>query len=380
MGRLSIVVDNDNFVIEQGNTSNSNDNVGEVSPYKSYRPENHAIQWYRQFFFGKDHINYLARDSPLGPVAISVTQDGSDILAIIRKSEGIERRRIPLAEVKLPWWQKLFSSCLGGNEPELAKYVAGLLRKLDISIPMNDLHFIDDDNLKKELVEMEDIDSDFFKKFKLGVVYCKKGQGKRETEDDMFCNTEDDTIPEFNEFLKALGDKIELKGWTGYAGGLDVKEDRYGSHSVFSKWNSCDVMYHVSTLLPQSKTNKQQIQKKKHIGNDTCCIVFQEPGSRYDPDTITTNVVRCYVIVSPVGGGKFRLAVAYRDGVPEVEPSVPDQPIFAADSSLRDFILTKLINHQIAVYESPSFAEKLNSYRNGKLRDLAKKYVESDDE
>lgn len=32
-----------------------------------------------------------------------------------------------------------------------------------------------------------------------------------------------ETSPVYEEFLSVLGQKIELKGWTNYRGGLDVK-------------------------------------------------------------------------------------------------------------------------------------------------------------
>lgn len=35
-------------------------------------------------------------------------------------------------------------------------------------------------------------------------------------------------------------------------------------------------MYHVGTLLRHCKGDDQQVQKKKHIGNDNVVIVFQE--------------------------------------------------------------------------------------------------------
>jgi hypothetical protein len=54
--------------------------------------------------------------------------------------------------------------------------------------------------------------------YKFGVIYCKQGQV---TDDDMLSNRETSTA--FETFLKLLGDKVELKGFEGYAGGLDVK-------------------------------------------------------------------------------------------------------------------------------------------------------------
>ena len=40
-------------------------------------------------------------------------------------------------------------------------------------------------------------------------------------------------------------------------------------------------MYHVATLLPFSDTDAQQLQRKRHIGNDIVSIVFQEANTPF---------------------------------------------------------------------------------------------------
>jgi len=39
--------------------------------------------------------------------------------------------------------------------------------------------------------------------------------------------------------------------------------------------DSKEIMFHVSTLLPYSSGDNQQVQRKRHIGNDIVAIVFQ---------------------------------------------------------------------------------------------------------
>jgi len=56
------------------------------------------------------------------------------------------------------------------------------------------------------------------RKLKFGILFCKKGQT---VEEDMFSNTE--TTPELEYFLSQIGEKTALKGYTGFAGGLDLK-------------------------------------------------------------------------------------------------------------------------------------------------------------
>ena len=72
----------------------------------------------------------------------------------------------------------------------------------------------------------------------------------------------------FENFLKLLGDKINLRGFSGYCGGLDNKRGDTGKESIHTHWkNDFEVMFHVQTYLPFNPTDKQQIQRKKHIGN-----------------------------------------------------------------------------------------------------------------
>jgi RAP1 GTPase activating protein 1 len=57
-------------------------------------------------------------------------------------------------------------------------------------------------------------------------------------------------------------------------------------------------MFHVSSLLPQSDINEQQLAKKRHIGNDIVLLVFQEYGSNaYQPDSVASKYITVIVIV-----------------------------------------------------------------------------------
>lgn len=42
-------------------------------------------------------------------------------------------------------------------------------------------------------------------------------------------------------------------------------------------------MFHVSTMLPYSSGNKQQVERKRHIGNDIVNIIFEEGGNPSKP-------------------------------------------------------------------------------------------------
>lgn len=47
-----------------------------------------------------------------------------------------------------------------------------------------------------------------------------------------------------------------------------------GKYSVYTIYEGHEIMFHVSTMLPYSKDNKQQVERKRHIGNDIVNIIF----------------------------------------------------------------------------------------------------------
>lgn len=90
--------------------------------------------------------------------------------------------------------------------------------------------------------------------FKVGLLFIKDGQ---ETEEEFFTNTEH--TPDFEEFLGMVGDKIQLKGFTGFSGGLDTHFDLTGERAVFTRWDDSQFMFHVSTMLPTDENDDQKV-------------------------------------------------------------------------------------------------------------------------
>lgn len=59
-------------------------------------------------------------------------------------------------------------------------------------------------------------------------------------------------------------------------------------------------MFHVSTLLPYTENDPQQLQRKRHIGNDIVAIVFQEGNTPFAPDMIASHFLHAYIVVQPI--------------------------------------------------------------------------------
>jgi hypothetical protein len=104
---------------------------------------------------------------------------------------------------------------------------------------------------------------------------------------------------------------VVLQGWTDYNAGLDVEKNETGTHSLWAEWRDHKFMFHVSTLLPFSKSNSQQVERKRYIGNDVSVIVFQDSISNdqqqqqqqqlpYNPKTISSHVNHIVAVVRKI--------------------------------------------------------------------------------
>lgn len=104
--------------------------------------------------------------------------------------------------------------------------------------------------------ELLKLDQVFIKsELKVGVIYVKEGQM---TEEEILDNNEESAL--FSEFLMVLGDRVKLKGFDKYKGGLDTVHDLTGHNSVYTNWRNIEIMFHVSTLLPYEQNDPQKVR------------------------------------------------------------------------------------------------------------------------
>nr|KAJ3417897.1 hypothetical protein HK105_000622 [Polyrhizophydium stewartii] len=203
-------------------------------------------------------------------------------------------------------------------------------------IPSHYLKFCKDPNLPNELLAMEE--RQVIRSYKFGVEYAAAGQT---TEEQALSNTH---------------------------------ANNTGTHSVYTKWQGYEVMYHVSTLLPHKPEDKQQLERKRHIGNDIVVIIFQDGKDVFDLSSISSHQNHVVAMVCPDGDG-YRVQFAGKVGVPPFTPDIPDPPLIQSDPVSRDFFLHKLVNAERASYKAPSFAPKLSRTRSVLLYDIAVKFL-----
>ncbi|XP_075415215.1 GTPase-activating Rap/Ran-GAP domain-like protein 3 [Tenrec ecaudatus] len=304
-------------------------------------PEYHT-RWYFKYFLGQVHQNYIGNDAEKSPFFLSVTlsdqnnQRVPQYRAILWRKTGTQKICLPYSPTKTLSVRSILSAM------NLDKFEKG---------PREIFH----PEIQKDLLVLEEQEGSV--NFKFGVLFAKDGQL---TDDEMFSNEIGSEA--FQKFLNLLGDTITLKGWTGYRGGLDTKNDTTGMHSVYTMYQGHEIMFHVSTMLPYSKENKQQVERKRHIGNDIVTIVFQEgegSSSAFKPSMIRSHFTHIFALVRyDQQNDHYRLKMFSEESVPLFGPPLPSPPVFTDHQEFRDFLLVKLINGEKATLETPTFAQK----------------------
>ncbi|XP_010772584.1 signal-induced proliferation-associated 1-like protein 1 [Notothenia coriiceps] len=168
--------------------------------------------------------------------------------------------------------------------------------------------------------------------------------------------------------------------------GLDeqkcVNADSTGTHSMYTTYKDYEIMFHVSTMLPYTPNNKQQLLRKRHIGNDIVTIVFQEPGALpFTPKNIRSHFQHVFVVVrahNPCSeNSSYSVAVTRSKDVPSFGPPIPEDVTFPKSSVFRDFLLAKVINAENAAHKSQKFRTMATRTRQEYLRDLAERHTTS---
>jgi len=192
----------------------------------------------------------------------------------------------------------------------------------------------------------------------------------------MFSNLEEDASNDWKEFISLLGEKKKLKGFSGYSGGLDTKNNTTGLETIYYNYKGFEVMYHVSTLLPNQEQDEQRVERKRHLGNDVVCIIFYEGNDPFDPTILTNQFNHVFFIVQldKLDKTKYRLVVVSKSGVDGHYPFLPDPPLFEKNS-FRDILISKCINSErVTLHLSPEFKSKKIRTRREFLTVVLSKY------
>ncbi|XP_059238977.1 signal-induced proliferation-associated 1-like protein 3 [Mustela nigripes] len=346
------------------------------------RPRQYSIEhvdlgarYYQDHFVGREHANYFGVDEKLGPVAVSIKREKLED----HKDHGPQYQyRIIFRTRELI---TLRGSILEDATPTAMKHGTGrglpLKDALEYVIPELNIHCLrlalNTPKVTEQLLKLDE--QGLCRKHKVGILYCKAGQS---SEEEMYNN--EDAGPAFEEFLSLIGEKVCLKGFTKYAAQLDVKTDSTGTHSLYTTYQDYEIMFHVSTLLPYTPNNRQQLLRKRHIGNDIVTIIFQEPGALpFTPKNIRSHFQHVFIIVrvhNPCTDNVcYSMAVTRSKDAPPFGPPIPSGTTFRKSDVFRDFLLAKVINAENAAHKSDKFHTMATRTRQEYLKDLAENCV-----
>lgn len=294
---------------------------------------------YRRFFVGREHCNLIGVDEQLGPVLLSLKNEmvagHEHIRILLRLRTGTMHEIIP-------------ASSLAPN-PSPGK----IARLLNEHIQIDQFELVSSNTAS--LISSYD-ERVLIMKFKFGVLFQRHGQT---TEEELFSNNQ--TTPAFEEFLDLLGDRIRLKDHKGYRGGLDIQNGHTGDQAVYQVFKEREIMFHVSTMLPHTDGDPQQLERKRHIGNDIVAIVFQEENTPFSPDMIASHFLHAFIVIQPIEPNtpnvRYKVSVTARADVPFFGPTLPNPSIFRKGPELQEFLLTKLINAENACFKADKFAK-----------------------
>uniref|UniRef100_A0A672GQM8 RAP1 GTPase activating protein n=1 Tax=Salarias fasciatus TaxID=181472 RepID=A0A672GQM8_SALFA len=313
---------------------------------------NSTAKIYRKNFMGKEHFNYYTMDAALGHLVFSMKYDvigDQEHLRLMLRYSFLLSSSLTCFGSHL--WPPLFSRLfLYYRVGDVIKFYPVLYPKASRLIVTFDEHVISNN-------------------FKFGVIYQRFAQT---SEEELFGNMEES--PAFVEFLEFLGRKIELHDFKGFRGGLDVTHGQTGTESIYTSFHNKEIMFHVSTKLPYTEGDSQQLQRKRHIGNDIVAIVFQEENTPFVPDMIQSNFLHAYVVVQVENACTdnviYKVSVTARDDVPFFGPALPDPAIFRKGPEFHEFLFTKLINAEYACYKAEKFAKLEERTRSALLETL----------
>ena len=158
---------------------------------------------------------------------------------------------------------------------------------------------------------------------RIGLVYVADGQTHQ---NDILRNswTDPTVTPAFKSFVKSLGAFIDLADHNHFNGKLDPTSFSNGRYHCFFASESFEVMFHCAPLMPTDPNDKQQIYKKRHIGNDNVNVIWSENDCDYDPQTISSQFNDAHIIIYPIHG----CTTLFKVSVYKKAPSLSFGPLF----------------------------------------------------
>jgi RAP1 GTPase activating protein 1 len=343
---------------------------------------NTAIGFYNKHFLNgggaaapaasvRPHLNFIAviKDKKHGPYAVVSVRRSPELTA-----EASEREQQYLAILRTKGADELiFVASAGAKDKDLIKAVRDAvpyLAKADVSV-------VPQADFVGELAAFEE--KNLLRSYKFGVLLLT---ADNKTADESGLYGWRGAHAGAEQFLGLLGQRVRLKGWPHYKGGLDARTDTTGTHSWYTKHCGAEIMFHVAHEIPYTEGDAQQVERKRHIGNDIVVIVYREPDAPpFNPETIKSHFNHIFLVVTPVravsGAPHYRIEMLTNESLRPYGPKFKHPPIYRHSAAFGNMLLAKLINGERAAYASPTFAQKFKRTRRELLELMCEKRLSS---
>lgn len=230
------------------------------------------------------------------------------------------------------------------------------------------LQAVSSSKLKKLITQM---DSDLnLNRFKFGIAYLDRFDT---SEQQMLSNTfrDSSTSEAFSNFLQGLGDRINLKGWKGFAGGLDVSDEKLtGDHAIYRKTDSSEIIYHVVPWLPETDETNNNLERKRHFGNDTIVIIYSESLYAFEMESLLSRQIQVVLFVRFINRiQKFQIYIYSKQQNFQVDAN----PFYIDFSN--DSFTELLVSLERQSYNNQPLIEKLVCMREFYIRQILNKFT-----
>jgi len=243
-----------------------------------------------------------------------------------------------------------------------------ILQFLQNSLKLTKLHLVKSisEQVEKELITIAETTT--VSTMKIGILLVREGQT---TQNEMFSNREN--TPALKTFLDTMGDEVILEGFKGFRGGLDVRTNSTGKTSYCTQFGGIEIMYHVATHLPHMEKDEQQLEKKRHLGNDIVVIVFNESSLQFNCEMISSHFIQICAVVTPPSETepKYKVEFSEKPGIPTFGQS--RESVLLDQSEIRRTLLTTLLNGERAACAGPAFFHKIKHVRQQMLAEISTK-------
>jgi len=302
--------------------------------------------YYKAYFYENNHSNFVVDSSNSGTIVASILTD--DLKTIILARMNNETKFL--------------------DAPRQKNRKKFLTQALQLQSPI--WREIKDTSFQDSLLDFEAKELQMRRKYKIALINCRDER----TENEIFSINE--TSSDYEEFLDFLGTRVCLEGWNHYAGGLDTKSNTSGTHSIYTKYEDVEIMFHVSTLLPFSECDEQQVERKRFLGNDVVVVVFKEGEQPFSPQFFRSHFNCVFIVIQKLNLDEnhtyYQMATCSRQDVKPFPPYISNPPIYKQNQEFRKILLSKMINAERTVHKTTEFEERLIRARTTAIQTLMK--------